>query len=51
NERFREVYEFSGKADLAIRIKARVIEDINKIVDEIRMIPGVRSTETLIRLK
>ena len=48
---FPEVYEFSGKADLAIRIKALSIDEINGIVDRIRNIEGVRSTETLIRLK
>ncbi|MHB1663279.1 MAG: Lrp/AsnC ligand binding domain-containing protein, partial [Thermoplasmataceae archaeon] len=42
---------FSGKTDIAIRVRAPFIGEINTIVDEIRMISGVRSTETLIRLK
>ncbi len=50
-ERFKEVFEFSGKTDIAIRVKASFIGEINTIVDEIRNISGVRSTETLIRLK
>ena len=50
-EKFKEVYEFSGKADLAIRIRCASIDEINLTVDEIRMFSGVRSTETLIRLK
>ena len=50
-EKFKEVYEFSGKADLAIRIRCASIDEINVTVDEIRMFSGVRSTETLIRLK
>ncbi len=48
--RYSEVYEISGGLDMAISIKRKGIEDINREVDIIRNIDGVTATDTLIRL-
>ena len=48
--RFDEVYEFSGRFDLAIRVNCKSLEELNKIVDELREMDGVRNTDTIIRL-
>ncbi|KAA8923057.1 Lrp/AsnC family transcriptional regulator [Thermoplasma sp.] len=49
--RFREVYEFTGKIDVAIRIRTDSTDNLNRIVDQIREIDGVLDTDTLIRLQ
>ncbi len=48
--RFDEVYEFSGRFDLAIRVNCKSLEELNKIVDELREMDGIRNTDTIIRL-
>ena len=49
--RFREVYDFSGKIDVAIRIRTDSTDNLNRIVDQIRELDGVLDTDTLIRLQ
>ncbi len=51
NLKYSEIYEFTGKIDVAIRIKCNSIDELNGIVDEIREIDGVLDTDTLVRLK
>lgn len=48
--RFSEIYEFSGRVDLAVKLTCSSVEELNRIVDEIRAIDGVKGTDTLIRL-
>ena len=48
--RFSEIYEFSGRVDLAVKLTCGSVEELNRIVDEIRVIDGVKGTDTLIRL-
>lgn len=48
--RFDEIYEFSGRFDLAIRVNCKTLEELNRIVDSLRELEGVRNTDTLIRL-
>lgn len=48
--KYDDIYEFSGRVDLAIRVSCSNIEELNRIVDEIREIEGVKSTDTLVRL-
>lgn len=50
SERFDEIYEFSGRFDMAIRVHCKTLEELNKIVDDLRELEGVRNTDTLIRL-
>lgn len=50
NSRFDEIYEFSGRFDLAIRVNCKSLEELNTIVDELRNLEGVRNTDTLVRL-
>ena len=38
--RFDEVYEFSGRFDLAIRVNCKSLEELNKVVDELREMDG-----------
>lgn len=45
------VFEVSGEYDVAAFIQAYTIEELNRKVDEIRKLPGVLSTKTLIKLK
>lgn len=45
------VFEVSGEYDIAALIQAYTIEELNRKVDEIRKLPGVLSTKTLIKLK
>ncbi len=51
NLKYSEIYEFTGKIDVALRIKCNSIDELNGIVDEIREIDGVLDTDTLVRLK
>lgn len=48
--KFDEVYEYSGRFDIAIRVNCKSLEDLNTIVDELRVLDGIRNTDTLIRL-
>jgi DNA-binding Lrp family transcriptional regulator len=48
---FQDIYEFSGRADLAVRISCNSLDVLNSKVDSIRDIDGVKGTDTLIRLK
>lgn len=52
-KRFDEIYEYSGRVDLAVKINCSSLDELNSIVDSIRAIDGgVRGgTDTLIRLK
>ncbi len=50
NSRFDEIYEFSGRFDMAIRVNCKSLEELNTIVDELRVLEGVRTTDTLVRL-
>ncbi|HIE13761.1 TPA: Lrp/AsnC family transcriptional regulator [Candidatus Bathyarchaeota archaeon] len=45
------VFEVSGDYDVAVFIQAYTIEELNRKVDEIRKLPSVLSTNTLIKLK
>lgn len=49
-EAYDDVYEFSGRVDLAVRITCNNLDELNRIVNEIRSIDGVKNTDTLIRL-
>jgi Lrp/AsnC family transcriptional regulator of lysine biosynthesis len=45
------VYEITGEYDIIAVIRASGIEMINKFIDEIRSIPGVVSTHTMVVLR
>jgi len=45
------VFEVSGDYDIAALIQAYTIEDLNKKIDDIRKLPSVLNTRTLIKLK
>lgn len=45
------VFECSGDFDLAVRLRADTLDDLNRKVDEIRKLPGVNRTSTLIKLE
>ena len=45
------VFETSGDYDIAALIQAYTIEELNHKIDEIRRLPAVLSTNTLIKLK
>ena len=48
--RFDEIYEFSGRFDLAIKVNCKSLDELNEIVDSLRIQEGVRNTDTLVRL-
>lgn len=50
SSRFDEIYEFSGGYDIAIRVNCKSLDELNTIVDELRVLDGVRNTDTLVRL-
>ncbi len=50
SKKFDEIFEFSGRFDLVIRVNCKSLEELNALVDEIRNINGVKSTDTLVRL-
>ena len=50
SRKFDEIYEFSGRFDIALRFHCRSIDELNRQVDDLREIDGVRSTDTLIRM-
>jgi len=45
-----KVFEVSGEFDVAALLSASTIDEMNKLVDEIRRLPAVLSTNTLIKL-
>ncbi|MEM1507328.1 MAG: winged helix-turn-helix transcriptional regulator [Candidatus Bathyarchaeia archaeon] len=45
------VFEVSGEYDIAALIQAYTIEELNAKIDEIRNLPWVLNTKTLIKLK
>ena len=45
------VYEITGDFDISMFIKAEDTADLNNLIEEIRTIPGVKSTETRVVLK
>lgn len=45
-----KVFEVSGEFDVASLLSASTIDEMNELVDEIRRLPGVLSTNTLIKL-
>ena len=44
------VFECSGEYDVAVRLRADSLNELNKKVDELRAFPGVLRTSTLIKL-
>ncbi|KYH41612.1 MAG: transcriptional regulator [Candidatus Bathyarchaeota archaeon B26-2] len=46
-----KTFEVSGDYDIAAFIQAYTIEELNRRVDEIRKLPSVLSTNTLIKMK
>jgi len=45
------VYEITGDADISIYVKVPNTADLNNIIEQIRTIPGVKTTETRLVLK
>ena len=45
-----KVFEVSGEFEVASLLSASTIDEMNELVDEIRRLPGVLSTNTLIKL-
>jgi DNA-binding Lrp family transcriptional regulator len=44
------IFECSGEFDVAVRLRADSLDELNKRVDELRAFPGVIRTSTLIKL-
>jgi Lrp/AsnC family transcriptional regulator of lysine biosynthesis len=44
------VFECSGEFDVAVRLRADTLDELNRCVDELRAFPGVLRTTTLIKL-
>lgn len=44
------VFECTGEYDVAVRLRADSLDELNKKVDELRAFPGVIRTSTLIKL-
>jgi Lrp/AsnC family transcriptional regulator of lysine biosynthesis len=44
------VFECSGDFDVAVRLRADTLDDLNRRVDELRKLPGVNRTSTLVKL-
>jgi DNA-binding Lrp family transcriptional regulator len=44
------VFECSGEFDVAVRLRADTLDELNAKVDELRALPGVLRTSTLIKL-
>ena len=44
------VFECSGEFDVAVRLRADSLDELNKKVDELRAFPGVIRTSTLIKM-
>ena len=47
----KTVYEITGQYDICVIIRAQNITEINKCIDDLRKIPGVIDTNTVIILK
>ncbi len=45
-----KVFEVSGEFDIAVLLSASTMDEINGVVDEIRRIPAVINTNTLIKM-
>lgn len=45
------VFECSGDFDVAVRVRADTLDDLNRKVDDIRKLPGVNRTSTLVKLE
>ena len=45
------VYEITGQYDISVIVRAQNITEINKCIDDLRKIPGVIDTNTVIILK
>ncbi len=45
------VYEVTGEYDILAIVKASSIDDINKIIDHVRSLEGVVSTNTIVALR
>lgn len=46
-----KVFEVSGEYDIAALVQAYTVEELNSKIDEIRKLPGVLNTRTLVKLK
>ena len=44
------VFECTGEFDVAVRLRADTLDELNRRVDELRAFPGVLRTTTLIKL-
>lgn len=44
------IFECTGEFDVAVRLRADSLDELNKRVDELRAFPGVIRTSTLIKL-
>ncbi len=49
-KKFDEVYEFTGKYDIALQVSCSSLVELNNVVDELRSIDGIKETNTLVRL-
>ena len=47
----RDSYEITGQYDISVIIRAPSITEINAAIDELRKIPGVIDTNTVIILR
>ncbi|HIA09661.1 MAG: Lrp/AsnC family transcriptional regulator [Candidatus Nitrosopelagicus sp.] len=47
----KTVYEITGQYDISVIVRAQNITEINKCIDDLRKIPGVIDTNTVIILK
>jgi len=45
------VYEVTGEYDIIALVRAQSVDDVNRFIDEIRSIPGVVGTYTMIVLR
>ncbi len=50
-EGVESVYEVTGQYDVAVILSGASVADLNKAIDEIRKIPGVIGTNTLVSLR
>ncbi len=48
---YKDIYEFSGRIDVAVRISKNTIDELNMEVDKMRDLKGVVNTDTMVRLK
>ena len=47
----KKIYEITGQYDICVIVQAPTISEINKCIDNLRKIPGVTDTNTVIILK